>query len=887
MKKYLLLSFLALLGFAAKAEQFRLIVWKSGCSAMYNLSEGDIVDGNKWIYFSGTNKGTDAEQVYELQFSRVVTVNEGDRFCLNHGEWGSVTWVHNPEYYPDKNNEWFTEGGDGKDMYLRAGSYSGMTVKYRPSENKYALELITGEPEEVIVPTGTGRYNLQIWDYNTSQDDKECTWNTSGGLYKVWRSINGEKRYPLAGEYLRKEKMYESSDYETEMINFRKLEAGEMSEYKARKMADPTDYEVIKAAFSGKDIPDETGATAEYYVVDFTKGGTLPGIYIEVPSVEDIFNDGKLGDVNKFYRGGIRFSFIDLFDDFKSDDSNWANNFRFVKWGHAFRLNEMPRPLNAFPVYNGYTSDADGGHPKIVGFSDDFGPTQWNGFDYKNSNTEEDFFGLQNGNDYIAKKLSDTNSTHDKIGDTRLLAEYPFYLHKIYLEVVQDKSARKKDGTLDERYKHFYLSFEGDYDLSAGVKCDTKWIYADASEGNHVNGKPNIFHASVLTTNEPAFQRFYNLDAENDATVQKLIGCTSQDYKAHTGKGNTLYLLDYTDGYSAESHYAVKNAANETLKYAESAEGEVFERDFKYNAANAKYTTETGEAETQEIGLNRFINPTVEEILFDPEDAAYVPAYVDIQNKFEFPNAGFGVYNAHYQHPVNYQQNLPASGFEVAGEPVWKDLVDGKYSFMSSLDWSAFESVDPANPSGKLPVLTYDIEYNGEHGLDSTPEEFVYEPAYDRDFWISSDEKTVSKHQIHTTKGADITWPYFVHYNVNTQYNFAYVQGGIYPADMIGDDQFSTIGSEKVVNAAPRAAGEQVITAGEVSYVIRPMTVTGHAAVRFTGEITAVESVDADNSAEAPAEYFNLQGMRVANPVAGQIYIVRQGSKVDKRVYTL
>lgn len=45
--------------------------------------------------------------------------------------------------------------------------------------------------------------------------------------------------------------------------------------------------------------------------------------------------------------------------------------------------------------------------------------------------------------------------------------------------------------------------------------------------------------------------------------------------------------------------------------------------------------------------------------------------------------------------------------------------------------------------------------------------------------------------------------------------------------------------------------------------------------------LTGVEAVGADGDADAPVEYFNLQGQPVANPAAG-IYIRRQGSKVEK-----
>lgn len=45
--------------------------------------------------------------------------------------------------------------------------------------------------------------------------------------------------------------------------------------------------------------------------------------------------------------------------------------------------------------------------------------------------------------------------------------------------------------------------------------------------------------------------------------------------------------------------------------------------------------------------------------------------------------------------------------------------------------------------------------------------------------------------------------------------------------------------------------------------------------------LTGVEAVGTDAAADAPVEYFNLQGQPVANPAAG-IYIRRQGAKVEK-----
>ncbi|MDE6160829.1 MAG: hypothetical protein K2F77_04140 [Muribaculaceae bacterium] len=51
--------------------------------------------------------------------------------------------------------------------------------------------------------------------------------------------------------------------------------------------------------------------------------------------------------------------------------------------------------------------------------------------------------------------------------------------------------------------------------------------------------------------------------------------------------------------------------------------------------------------------------------------------------------------------------------------------------------------------------------------------------------------------------------------------------------------------------------------------------------VRLTRRATTgIEDVAADSYAEA--EYFNMQGMRVAQPEAGRIYIVRRGGKATK-----
>ncbi len=50
----------------------------------------------------------------------------------------------------------------------------------------------------------------------------------------------------------------------------------------------------------------------------------------------------------------------------------------------------------------------------------------------------------------------------------------------------------------------------------------------------------------------------------------------------------------------------------------------------------------------------------------------------------------------------------------------------------------------------------------------------------------------------------------------------------------------------------------------------------------FVVNTDGVNTINADLDAEAPVEYYNLQGVRVDNPAAGQLLIRRQGNKVEK-----
>ena len=71
----------------------------------------------------------------------------------------------------------------------------------------------------------------------------------------------------------------------------------------------------------------------------------------------------------------------------------------------------------------------------------------------------------------------------------------------------------------------------------------------------------------------------------------------------------------------------------------------------------------------------------------------------------------------------------------------------------------------------------------------------------------------------------------------------------------------------------------------EITVAHNGATLSDHTATGtfITDGTTGIEDVAVD-SAEAAPEYFNLQGVRVAEPQAGNIYIVRRGNKVTKEL---
>ena len=146
--------------------------------------------------------------------------------------------------------------------------------------------------------------------------------------------------------------------------------------------------------------------------------------------------------------------------------------------------------------------------------------------------------------------------------------------------------------------------------------------------------------------------------------------------------------------------------------------------------------------------------------------------------------------------------------------------------------------------------------------------------------------------------GSDLSFPNFITMEK---------EGNKFTYSGVADNSFSNIftfttsnESEELANenALGLASGESTVVVGntyelsqtpdymEIAEGSYTLTVTYYD-YRIELSITNYDSsvLDITNDAAAPVEYFNLQGVRVAEPTTGALYIVRQGSTVTKRTF--
>lgn len=988
MKRFFLLSLVALLGICLKAATVDLVVWedkaeKKGCKSLFDWSKNNNkgVDNGDGAYRIHTERkaditnGTITFENYELLVngSAGVQVMKDELFCLYINDNNTVTWPHYSANTFPAQTDWFSEGGNTDMKFGETFFVTKINIYRNASNGQLCIRFNSDEaPEFPVVGTGTSPYVLQVWDYRTAQTDEGTSaprWDTSGGLFRVWEGIEGVKdgeRYPIDPKYLRSETI---DGYTYKWLCFHKVEniTEEADAAGHPLMWATTDYPEYKAIVGAdKGFAQVDDPNSELYVIDFSVPGYNDGkgIYIEVPSLEDIKDGGwDTGNENansglrRFFRGGIRFEFADLRESF-TGDNYWANALRYVKWGHVFRLNEVARPLNAFPVFGtGRNDEPNAGNPRVlIGWQDDFGPCEWNGYDYTplpegSANYDKDF-GVS-GKSHVISQTDDTKSDYvsmraKKRGDSRLVAEYPFWLRKIYLQVVQDPEATLDNGAPDTRYKRFYLSFEGEYDLSAAIKSEAQWSYIPPENENSISATPNVFHGEKVAFNEPAFSRFYNLDLTNITEGEytdehgdfyqdflPLLGCRLEDYLTRIGhadlyskdklqefkdgkvtipdseRGHYLYMMEYHKGYDAHSQYSLLNAAGDRLAYHDVPDVKLG-AEYSYTAEKGKYYNKADNAELETstglVANTKFVKSEKVSMYFDPENAGFTPTHVDADYEFNFPNQ-IQKYIAGGKFSIEYNPYDFSDAITLTGEANWRNKNgEGIGRYGSTIDWSTFTSHTPQTSEtapGRFPVANYAVAY--AHGTDSNAPALsgftavelngtVLDADADPKWWLDNPGKKDMRIHNHIVETPEWIQDYYVHYHLDAWYNRAYMQGGVF-----SDKVFEAVPEvySETKGTAPAAApavalkdSKEIATVtipatdsrNAVTYQIRPVTLHGNISVKFDGQTTAVSDVSADTDADAPAEYYTLQGIRVDAPVPGTVCIVRRGTAVTKEL---
>lgn len=914
MKKLFLLITLvmsAVLGMKADVTGVQLVTWQGG-----------LFDNRTGVNGESANNGAhwrinleQKEDGWVYEFPTPVPVKANELFCIriviDNGN--SDEWRHSNLSYPQSNDVAFAEAGDEKDMkfskdckvnavrfYWTGNDAAPWSMHFYVDDDKYTGGTVT-PPDPVIDLSGTSNFALDTWNKPEVSSDGYQPWDVAGGLFDPFvtdaaTKVTSEKNrnYPLASRF-NKGNRY--------LMFCGPLTADEREKY--------GDHAKNWAVINGQET--ET----ELYVIDFCEGNDKRGLYIEVPTVDDMNRDDlkvSSGDLNAdfknngtplFYRMGVRFGFTDFESDFESDKPDgYKNHLRYVKWGHCFRLNEMSRPLNAFPVLN-----AD--KTKVDYFTDDYGPCEWNGlgagYDYRLENHDVGSEPWKKWDYYNAEGWSNTNgggvkAVHNKKGDSRILAERNFWLKRIFLEVAYADPAKK--------FKRFYIYFDGEYDLNGGSRSFAQDFYVPAQSDNYVDNTPNIFHGSNLAANEAGFHRFHNLNPDD---AEELIGITADDYQARTGKGRYLYDLEFTDSYSVKSTYKALNANGDVMTYTNSTKEIANDLEYTGEKGGFKLADGTVLDKTVDTEKHAVVDVFGATLIFNPNDKAEQPAKVTVENTYTFPNQAFPtVINDTYDFDGAHIDNDVYLPVEVTAVSRAADFSD----FTCNVSWDDFFSMGQGVAAAADGIATQgaDLFPVANYVLEVAPSESEATPAddkfaiveirngdssimlgHDNTFWSQNGDKSVKDHTVFVPEATG-KHKYYVHYRLTACYNICWPNNGIIDQSYLFDNANDNAPTE-LMWTAPLADDGKMTTERvikdvvlqtkpdeKVTFTISPKTIVGHGYAEFNDNTqTGIEDVEAAGS-DAPAEYYNLQGVRVAQPESGRIYIVRRGAVVTKEL---
>lgn len=208
----------------------------------------------------------------------------------------------------------------------------------------------------------------------------------------------------------------------------------------------------------------------------------------------------------------------------------------------------------------------------------------------------------------------------------------------------------------------------------------------------------------------------------------------------------------------------------------------------------------------------------------------------------------------------------------------WKSI--GKAKYTEGLFRGAF--------GGEWPADAYEVDI--EEKIDQ-PGYFRLKDPYANHPFVLSKEMSTINHEGHnhylyinaTNHELVYVEPSVIGFMVNENYGDSYASSManffVYSDKVAGNENYFGKLADNIITMPDKS---MLLGFSEYNSAM-PLTVGKGVKVELPADYTAaIGSIEADADAEAPVEYFNLQGMKIAKPEAGFV-IVRQGSKVTKQ----
>lgn len=865
----------------------------------FNMSNNEWLVSDSFQFYS-----TDCPGVYKLKTEnftingkfKVASANWTD---LNCGKAGTIEL--NKAYEMPKN------APDGADV--TANTIAFVRAYFYNNGEDTPLLLLTDDPnyDYTVWPESSSANQSKIWlqVWNEPQagvSDSQVAWDTSGGLYDpILYGVDN------AASNTDENVANFVSKYYTTYTD----DQGAVTKYLAFYKA-TADQIVAEGVTPGSNQMVQYKSGSNVYYIDFREyTGDENGIYLRVPlkaDMSDTKGNQNYANVPMIVRSGVRFT---LLNTNYSADNNERDQERYVKYGHTFRLNEMPR--------------------EITKYSDGWGV--WNGITDSNPNAN----------------VTNCNEYHHKMGDNRLLSEYNLWLKRIVIEVVGEGATDGSD--------RIYVRFEGRYDLAGATGSQANAVYSIegmAANSNNIGMAPVIFTGTNISWNDRAFARFY---ACNDASFHGLESMSDVE----SGISKYSYL-DFTESYKAVSEYSLlDNEGNAMeLTYTDVATGEIVTDTkitihYAYDATNKEFiytnsdyviaatgkTPLTKYTDTEADPDGRYANAT--RVMLKGHDEAYIvdkdfagaPQKVKAVTTYYFSNAEpNNVPEYEIEGDVKYYDHLDTNPVLNAAKKIrGTGNYDGWYCSDLYIGGTSYATDPMSATSQKFPVsyITYQ-QYDETAGIDNAQYATSYANSpTDGGAWsekrvhdrlLEYGSNTVENVWITDATKIDDGGEATINYITDIYYTFGRVQGlstvaeirnaGLF-ATKFPESELATVAEEESeeehINLYHRKSSEITTTIAPdktLTYYLEEVRSRATASVTFNGSesTTGINAVDAtdvtistnglcltiDGATEGtPIAVYSITGNTIYSgfntelylPQAG-LYIVKVGGTVTK-----